>query len=351
MAASSVSDTATSQQKAAAKTTPPLSPAQEQVKHHIEFLLPLCALVEFRQLASTEHYDRLRVAGPPSPNTASPSKKNKDGSKSSSWYGSWWGGSKKAAKVHIEPFPEVEVEERTTKAALSASAPATSSYAVDLTLESNAATLSLTSSSIPVATMSLACTSQLTYLPDDGPMSCSLSMTCLSVKDEVTRQPVVPYLVTVAVATPTPAQPLPLHLSSSHTTETTTPTTSTMTSVSDVPAMKYPLAISYTLHHAKKQSSLVVSSLPLLFCWNPLCISQLLDMITLLPYHENLSEDQQLVLKRRAEVLQCFQRRRCVSLAQKKRHEAMAQTQIQTQMTHAGGSLPGRSGQVLSCSL
>jgi hypothetical protein len=338
--AASASKSSSEQKGKQPTIVPPLSSAQKKDKLDIEMLLPLCALIEFHQLASTQHYTQRRleraeqevaVAAATGGTVA-----KKSGEKSS-WFGSWWGGSdggesksKNKNKNKNKSTTEADVASSSTSSPLHdeesdmvvveapprpVTSPAAASYALDLSVDSNAATISLTSASRPVATMAIACTSHVTYCPD-GDVSCSLSMTCLTVKDEVTRQPVVQHLVSVA------AHAAP-YLSHAHDKERRGEDFQTPPKQEN----PFPLAVSYTSHPAKKQSSLTVTSLPLIFCWNPLCVSQLLDLVTVLPYHENLSAEKQSALSRRAAILLRYQSYRNDTLARRKKQEAVRQAQ------------------------
>jgi hypothetical protein len=244
---------------------------------------------------------------------ASPGKKDNK----SSWFGSWMGGGKKKEEELQRKKKEKEEEDQKVALAklkvsqttfLAAKPVATdTAYSFDLSLDSNAVTFSLTSSSTPVVTLNIACTSHATYRPN-GDLTCALTMTCLAVKDEVTRSPIVPHLVSVV----------------SHTAQQ-------MSEKADTPhqdAMPdFPLAVSFVSHPSKNQSSLTVTSLPLVFCWNPLCVSQLLDLVTVPAHHEHLSVEEQVALTRRNEILKTFQKYKRDSKSRQQKKEALAHVQ------------------------
>jgi hypothetical protein len=297
----------------------PLSNQQMRSKLEIERLLPLCALVEFHQLASTQYYDELRalrasnVTGGKSPDK----KDNK-----SSWFGSWWGNKKGDTRTEVvsEVTPSSSSIARKEVAAKSA----VTSYSVDLAMNSNAATVFLTSSSIPIATLNVACTSNVSYRPT-GDLSCTVSVTCLTVRDEVTSQPIMPDLISVA------SYPVS---QDSHNDKSRVDN-----DVQSDPELhgRFPLAVCFSSHPSKKHSSLNVTSLPLIFCWNPLCLSKLLDMVNVPIYHESLSHEKQMALIRRAKVFKTFQKFRKESLTRRKNQETI--TQSSESRFHSGNSL------------
>jgi hypothetical protein len=307
---------------------PHLTPSQVQEKHDIEHLLPLCALIVFHHLASNKYHEEVRR------DRASRASAAIEGQQTaSSWISSWWSGTSPATNTtatatstftgNKQPFSKKVTKKESTKDLLLPSSVSSSSLSVDIHLNTNAASISLTSYSHPVATLDIACTSMLTLRPD-GDITLSLSMTCLSIKDEVTRQPLVPYLV--AVGSP-PAGLPPIFSSSLMTTQAHKSNKSThQPSVKDIKSQNqslYPLAIDYSAHPSSKKSRLHITSLPLVFCWNPLCITQLMDLITLPPCHANTSAERQLAGTLRDEVLATYQRYHSQALARKRKQENM----------------------------
>ena len=65
--------------------------------------------------------------------------------------------------------------------------------------------------------------------------------------------------------------------------------------------------------------------LPFIFCWNSSCLSQILDLVTVRPYHDELPENERLAHCRRDNIMQQFQKYRKANLTRIQRQGAITQ--------------------------
>ena len=286
---------------------PPLSPMQEQLKQDIELLLPLCALVVFRQLVSKAYYAELREE--------KDQKKKKE--KSSSWFGKWWKkeSPKSTAKAPLTKNPLTEtiaVDERVSD-------PKQQDYNFDFSLKSNEVSLSITSKSREVCEISVGCISHITYSPK-GDLACSLNLMSLTVKDEISPQPLFPYLISSA--------------------DTKLSTISKFNFSDSLANSKTsPLSISYSSKQSPKLNSLEVTALPLTLCWNPVCLSQLLSTMMTSPLKHELPPSEQMMLISRAEIREKYQTYRAAALSKKRKEWILLQKQDRKSIQPLTGKL------------